>query len=281
MRWLDGGYFAGMVAACSTLETVVLHAFDTASFCFELIASALLEKGVRVVVMLPALTATATGSVVARLCSALLARTPADALQNELRAAHPDAHAAKVVNREFDSLLATSRPRAHAASVGAPPISMTPVPLSENRVQSELRRKREAESFDVFLCHNSNDRRAVIGVAKKLKAVGILPWLDIWELPPGKPWQPELERQIPKLRSAAVFVGATGVGPWQEAELEGFLDEFVNRKVPVIPVLLPDVIRVPALPFFLRRMVWVDFRATEPDPFERLLWGITGKRPEN
>jgi len=26
-------------------------------------------------------------------------------------------------------------------------------------------------------------------------------------------------------------------------------------------------------------MTWVDFRKQEPDPMQRLLWGITGRRP--
>jgi len=75
-------------------------------------------------------------------------------------------------------------------------------------------------------------------------------------------------------------VGGAGVGPWQEQELNAFLREFVARRSPVIPVLLPDAPATPKLPVFLRAMTWVDFRVAEPDPFERLIWGITGQRPQ-
>jgi hypothetical protein len=141
-----------------------------------------------------------------------------------------------------------------------------------------LERKRTAGIFDVFLCHNGSDKPAVKVIARRLKDQGILPWLDEWELPPGQPWQPLLEQQMGSIRSAAVFVGSAGVGPWQEQELYVFLREFVSRRSPVIPVLLPDAADAPKLPLFLSAMTWVDFRLSDPDPLDRLVWGITGKR---
>ncbi|MDJ0618923.1 MAG: toll/interleukin-1 receptor domain-containing protein [Calothrix sp. MO_192.B10] len=50
--------------------------------------------------------------------------------------------------------------------------------------------------FDVFLCHNSQDKPEVEKIAKELQKQGITPWLDKWELRPGFPWQRELETQI-------------------------------------------------------------------------------------
>jgi hypothetical protein len=34
----------------------------------------------------------------------------------------------------------------------------------------------------------------------------------------------------------------------------------------------------PQLPIFLEGMTWVDFRKEDPNPMERLIWGITGER---
>ena len=70
----------------------------------------------------------------------------------------------------------------------------------------------------MFLCYNSSDKAAVKQIAQQLQVHGIVPWLDEWELPPGQPWQPLLEQQIAGIKSAAVFVGADGVGPWQERD---------------------------------------------------------------
>jgi GTPase SAR1 family protein len=143
---------------------------------------------------------------------------------------------------------------------------------------STLQGKIATGDFDVFLCYNSDDRAEVKNVGEQLKERGILPWLDEWELRPGLPWQEKLEEQIGQIKSAAVFVGSGGVGPWQQQELSAFLREFVGRGCPVIPVVLPSAPKKPALPVFLKAMTWVDFRESKPDPLERLAWGITGER---
>lgn len=143
---------------------------------------------------------------------------------------------------------------------------------------SVLQGKIATNDFDVFLCHNRKDKAAVRKVGELLKGRGILPWLDEWELQPGVPWQPALEKQIEQIKSAAVFVGEDGIGPWQQQELDAFLREFVSRKCPVIPVVLSNAPNKPALPVFLKGMTWVDFRSPDPDPLSQLIWGITGQR---
>lgn len=143
---------------------------------------------------------------------------------------------------------------------------------------SGLQGKIATGDFDVFLCHNGKDKLKVKEIGEQLKELGILPWLDEWELRPGLPWQRILSKQIGQIKSAAVLVGANGIGPWEQMELEAFLSEFVNRGCPVIPVLLATTPKVPQLPIFLRGMTWVDFRQPGSHPMERLMWGITGKR---
>jgi len=143
---------------------------------------------------------------------------------------------------------------------------------------SRVEGKRATRDFDVFLCHNGQDKPTVKQIGEQLKRYGILPWLDEWELPPGRPWQRLLEEQIGKMKSAAVFVGKDGLGPWQHQEVDAFLREFAQRGCPVIPVVLHDAPQKPELPVFLRAFTWVDFRIKDPDPMQRLIWGITGER---
>lgn len=133
------------------------------------------------------------------------------------------------------------------------------------------------EEFDVFLCHNSQDKPEVIEIANQLRSRGIAPWLDQWELRPGFSWQELLESQISHIKSAAVFVGSSGLGPWQKRELRAFLNEFTERDCPVIPVLLPNAPEQPNLPPFLKGMTWVDGRRSEA--LDHLIWGITGVKP--
>jgi TIR domain len=139
----------------------------------------------------------------------------------------------------------------------------------------------QARRFDVFLCHNSQDKPAVRELGKRLRTKGLLPWLDEWELRPGLPWQNLLEEQIEDILTAAVFVGASGFGPWQALEQRAFLQEFVERNCPVIPVILPGCDRVPRLPLFLKGMTWVDFRRPDDEALKSLIWGITGRSVED
>jgi len=132
--------------------------------------------------------------------------------------------------------------------------------------------------FDTFLCHNTDDKAAVRKIGLLLIQNNLRPWLDEWEIPPGVPWQRVLEDQIRRIQSAVVFVGRSGIGPWQRIELDSFLREFVGRGCPVIPVILPSAQKLPKLPIFLQGMKWIDFRKNVPNPMELLIWGITGRR---
>lgn len=116
-------------------------------------------------------------------------------------------------------------------------------------------------------------------LAEKLREHGLNPWLDEEQLRPGKPWQRELEKQIQTIKSAAVIIGKDTKAPWRDMEIDAFLREFVRRDVPVVPVLLETAPEEPELPVFLSSMGWVDFRESEPEPLEQLIWGITGEKP--
>ena len=137
----------------------------------------------------------------------------------------------------------------------------------------------DPKEFDVFLCYNRSDKEEVQKIRQQLQQEGIKPWVDEWDLLPGRPWQTALEEQIGLIKSAAVFVGVNGIGPWQREELNAFLREFVGRGCPVIPVLLQDAPLEPKLPIFLQAMQWVDFRKERPNPLGQLIGGIQGVVP--
>ncbi len=143
---------------------------------------------------------------------------------------------------------------------------------------TRLAGQRHAGAFDVFMCHNSKDKEAVKSIARQLMAQGIMPWLDEWELQPGRPWQQLLQEQIEQIGAAAVFISDAGLGPWQDHEQMAFLEEFVKRDSPVIPVVLAGCTGNPALPPLLRNFTWVDFRNPNSKPLNRLIWGITGMK---
>lgn len=139
--------------------------------------------------------------------------------------------------------------------------------------------------YDVFLCHNSSDKDMVEMIAQRLEdEASLRPFLDKWHLVPGEPWQEDLETALDASTTCAVFVGANGLSPWENEEMRAALNErVVSKSLRVIPVLLPGThtARKRALPRFLQRYTWVDFRegVQSADAFQRLVAGITGKPP--
>lgn len=132
--------------------------------------------------------------------------------------------------------------------------------------------------YDVFLCYSSADRLLVQQVKDSLREGGIRTWFDVDELPPGRMWQEELERAISNTASAAVFVGPSNIGPWQNQEMRAILVEFVEQGCPVMPVLLPGSSPV-KLPLFLKGRSWVDLRTEYAEGIDRIVWGVSGRKP--
>jgi hypothetical protein len=147
-----------------------------------------------------------------------------------------------------------------------------------NVAATRLKGKIETSDYDVFLCHNSRDKKEVMAIGERLKERGILPWLDVWEIRPGVRWQKELRRVIKSVKTAAVFIGPSGASPWQELEVESLLGEFAKRNKPMIPVILEGRVGNPRLPAFFSLWHMIDMRNPSPDPFEQLVWGITGEK---
>jgi hypothetical protein len=135
--------------------------------------------------------------------------------------------------------------------------------------------------FDVFLSHNSADKPLVELIAQRLKSeFGLNPFLDKWNLIPGKTWPKELQRALDESATAAFFLGPGGKGPWHDEEMQRALVKAVQTRgeYRVIPVLLPgaDDSQVGG---FLGLRTWVDFRGGVDDElaFKRLVGGIKGE----
>ncbi|HEX2079607.1 MAG TPA: toll/interleukin-1 receptor domain-containing protein [Longimicrobium sp.] len=132
-------------------------------------------------------------------------------------------------------------------------------------------RQPQEKIFDVFLCHNTEDKEILRKINAAMRLSGVVTWFDEEQLEGGQIWQLELERQIDRVQKACVFVGPNGRGPWQEMEIRAFLSEFVRRGCAVIPVLLPGTPDKPDLPIFLREMTWVDLRSDYDNRLARLI----------
>ncbi len=138
-------------------------------------------------------------------------------------------------------------------------------------------------SYKVFLSYNSEDGDLVEKIAVHLADKAKLrPWFDRWAMIPGESSIKQLERGFNASKACAVFVGASGEGPWQEKEVEALLrKQMEDPEFRVIPVLLPKALDKPDLPSFLVNNVWVDLQQGLPD--DNALWllecGIQGRSP--
>ena len=84
--------------------------------------------------------------------------------------------------------------------------------------------------YDVFLSHQSSDKPLVEALAVRLEdEVQLKPFLDKWHLIPGEPWQEALEKALDNSATCAVFLGASGLGPWENVEMRSALDERVKK----------------------------------------------------
>src|SRR5689334_18323236 len=83
---------------------------------------------------------------------------------------------------------------------------------------------------DVFLSHCSKDKPQVEWLAARLEERGLRPFLDKWDLHAGRSWRKDLESALENSKTAVVFFGPHGVGPWHDAEIDVLLDEATTRR---------------------------------------------------
>ena len=141
------------------------------------------------------------------------------------------------------------------------------------------------EAFDIFLSHNSADKPAVEEIGQKLKAAGLRPWLDKWELIAGTRWQGALADGLRACATCGVFIGPNGFGDWAREELDVAQNRAAKeRNFRLIPILLPgllDPFDFDSLPPFLTARTWVDVRQGFDDPgaLDILIKAIKGLPP--
>ena len=100
--------------------------------------------------------------------------------------------------------------------------------------------------YDAFLSYNSQDRQAVEALAARLRARGLVLFLEEWELAPGREFPLALAEGLHESKTCVVLLGPNGLGPWQKEELQVAIDKRVrDPDFHVIPVLLPGAERPP------------------------------------
>ena len=124
--------------------------------------------------------------------------------------------------------------------------------------------------YDAFLSYNSQDRLAVEELARWLRAEGLDCTLRTGSSPPDESSSPALAEGLSDSKTCIVFLGPSGLGPWQKEELQVAIDKRArDQAFHVIPVLLPGAERprrgdVAHLEFLINAS-WVEFLKTLDD----------------
>ena len=118
---------------------------------------------------------------------------------------------------------------------------------------------RKSERFDAFLSHNSQDKQDVEKIREKLEAAGITIWIDRNELSGGDSLPTTLKRALQNSAACIVFIGAHGVGPWQEKEITA-ADKLKWPKRRTIPVFMPGSNRELPASLKEKELLWIEFR---------------------
>lgn len=105
------------------------------------------------------------------------------------------------------------------------------------------------------------------------------PWLDEEDIYPGVLFQYEIQKAISQVKSAAICIGLE-LGKWQKIEVNVLMSQFVDNDMPVIPVLLPGVERIPDDLLFLKQINWVNFQnINDAAALNKLESGIRREKP--
>jgi hypothetical protein len=128
----------------------------------------------------------------------------------------------------------------------------------------------ETKPIQIFLCHASEDRAAVLDIYNRLKALGYKPWLDKKDLLPGQRWQVEIPRAIRASDYILIFLSKTSVAKRGYVQKEfklalEVLDEIPEGTIYAIPARLDDC----PIPNQFSDLHWCNL--FEADGFETLL----------
>jgi hypothetical protein len=136
------------------------------------------------------------------------------------------------------------------------------------------------KKFDVFLSHNSVDKPWVKKLKDALQQRRLRVWLDRDEIRPGDRFVGALEKGLDESRTVALIVSPEAMqSGWVQEEYSHALSLAQAKTNPL--QLIPIILKNAELPPFLANRNWVDFRddSAFDENLERLIWGITGKKP--
>jgi Tol biopolymer transport system component len=129
------------------------------------------------------------------------------------------------------------------------------------------------QAHDTFVSYAREDGQFALRLAKDLKAAKALVWLDQLDIKPGERWDLAVENALSRSPRMLVVLSPSSIASTNVMDEVSYALE--EQKL-IIPVLYRDCI----IPFRMRRLQFVDFRADYHAPLQSLLQVLAGQTPE-
>jgi DNA-binding NarL/FixJ family response regulator len=128
----------------------------------------------------------------------------------------------------------------------------------------------ESKPIQIFLCHASEDRVAVLSIYDQLRDLGYKPWIDKKDLLPGQRWRVEIPKALRASNFVLIFLSRASVAKRGYVQKEfklalEVLDEMPEEAIYIITVRLDDC----SVPDQFSHLHWFNF--FEPVGLEMVL----------
>jgi GTPase SAR1 family protein len=100
--------------------------------------------------------------------------------------------------------------------------------------------KKRSGAFDFLLAYAPEDRDEALWLAELFQALGLRPWLDVWQTVPGQAWQQALHPSLSRIRAVLIALGSPDELPWQDDAQAKILAAFHEREARFATVRLPQ-----------------------------------------
>lgn len=117
------------------------------------------------------------------------------------------------------------------------------------------------KKYDLFISHNSSDKKFALKLASDLKNSKIKVWFDTWEMKPGDRLRDKINRGIKGSKYCLVVLSENSIkAPWVKIELDSaMIEEIESQRVVVVPILYGKI-KEKEIPADLKGKFFLDFR---------------------
>ena len=94
------------------------------------------------------------------------------------------------------------------------------------------------ESWDVFICHTSEDKEGFVRpLAETLRKLGVSVWYDEFSLKPGDSLSKSIDKGIAGSNFGIVVISPAFIGnAWADHELRGLVNRDVEEDLKILPI---------------------------------------------